>query len=247
MDPIAYLPSFKKKIDKTVEKISNHYEINKGFLSWSGGNDSTALMLIAYQANPKIPVVWFDSGLEYPETREYIENFSEVLNLNINIVKAEPDALTILEQTGSWDHKKEYNKDTEDLHNALIFAPAKLAHTMYGVGELTGLRASESTGRRVLLSKNDGHYTRKDGSQVFAPLWAWKDEEIKAVISYYGFQQNPVYEKLKLLGAPERAQRVGLIVDGNNPNHGRYTYLRLGWPDIWNDLVKKLPRLNEWR
>lgn len=247
-NPLIFLQSFKEKILKIQEKIIYHYEQNYGFLAWSGGNDSTALLLITQEVIPEIPVVWYDSGLEYPETREYIATITEILKLKFTPIVAVPDALTILKNTGTWSHTDLYNSETiETMHNTLILKPAAKAHKLYGNGELTGLRADESTGRRVLLSRDDGHYIRKDGSHVYAPLWSWSDTHVKAVLEYYGFKPNPVYEKLAFLGAPEKAQRVGLVVDGNNPNHGRYTYLRNGWPDLWNELVKVLPRLNEWR
>lgn len=247
-NPLIFLPSFKDKIVKVQEKILTHYEENEGFLAWSGGNDSTALLFIAQEVIPNVPVVWYDSGLEYPETREYISLLVESLNLNFTPIVTVPDALTILKNTGSWSHADSYNSETvENMHKTLITVPAAEAHKLYGNGELTGLRAEESTGRRVLLSRDDGHYIRKDGSHVYAPLWSWSDTHVKAVIEYYGYHSNPVYEKLAFLGAPEKAQRVGLVVDGNNPNHGRYTYLRNGWPDLWSQLVKALPRLGEWR
>lgn len=247
-NPLIFLPSFEHKIIKVQEKILTHYEEHKGFLAWSGGNDSTALLLIAQNVIPDIPVVWYDSGLEYPETREYINMLKKSLNLNFNSIIAVPDALTILKKTGAWSHTDAYNFESLDnIHKVLITKPSSEAHKLYGNGELTGLRAEESTGRRVLLSRDDGHYIRKDGSYVYAPLWSWSDTLIRAVIEYYGYKMNPVYDKLAYLGAPLRAQRVGLVVDGNNPNHGRYTYLRTGWPDLWNELTKVLPRLNEWR
>lgn len=241
------MPSFQKKIENVQQSIITHYTENEGYLAWSGGLDSTALLFLTLQVIPNIPVVWFNSGLEYPETVKYVNSLVKEFRINFDTINATPDALTILKNTGAWDHSATYNRDVENMHNILITEPALKAHQKYGLGELTGLRADESAGRRVLLSKNDGHYVRADGSKVYAPLWAWNQNDIEAVFDYYKVTPNPVYNKLEKLGVPKKAQRVGLMVDGNNPNYGRYTYLRQGWPEIWAELTKILPRLNEWR
>ncbi len=241
------LPSQKLKADSVISSISEHFSLYGGFVTWSGGRDSTVVTSLAHQAVKNIPVVWYDSGLEYPETREYIEKLASDLNFNLHVVKAEPDALTILKETGVWDHAAVLSKEVSRIHEKLIVDPAEKAYKMFGLGELTGLRAEESVGRRVLLAKDDGHYVRGNGVHVFAPIWAWKGVNVRAALASQGIPENPVYGKLEALGASERSQRVGLVVDGNNPQHGRYTYLRLGWPDLWFELCQVLPRLSEWR
>lgn len=241
------LPSFHQRKRRAVEQIERHLADVNGYVAWSGGRDSTAVLLLAHQVSADVPVVWFDSGLEYPETRAYISQVADRLSLNLTVLKAEPDALTVLRESGAWDHAAPFTDQATDLHHTLITAPSTTAHLLFGPGELSGLRAEESVGRRALLARDNGQYRRVDGSVVCAPLWAWAGADVRSVLAGAHLPENPVYAKLALLGAPERAQRVGLVVDGNNPDHGRYTYLRNGWPSLWADLVHVLPRLNEWR
>jgi phosphoadenosine phosphosulfate reductase len=242
----ALLPSRQNRAKLLVPLIADHLSTHGGYVAWSGGKDSTAVVEMARRAQPDVPVVWFDSGLEYPENCEYIHKVSRLLNLNLHIIKAEPTALDVLVAGGSWDHQAVRSADI-DLHDILIAGPSAQAHTQFGAGELTGLRAEESAGRRALLATGRGHYSRTDGSEVYAPIWSWSSLDVQAHLIQHGIPENPVYEKLRALGAPETAQRVGLVVDGNNIENGRYTYLRLGWPDLWSELCKALPRLNEWR
>lgn len=237
-----------RKDIKSIEKsIVQHYDQYEGYVAWSGGQDSTVLAHIASQLIPNIPVVWFDSGLEYPDNRTYIYAIAKSLDLNLNVIVAEPDALTVLRRTGSWDHEALLNNDDISLHDILIRNPSQIAHETFGHGELSGLRAEESVGRRALLAKEDGHYARKDGSNVYAPLWSWSHRDIVNYLSRNNIPQNPVYDRLKSVGAPPRAQRVGIVVDGNNAENGRYTYLRLAYPELWSTLCQALPRLKEWR
>lgn len=244
----ASLPSFQRRKEATQGRIQDHLSAVGGYVAWSGGRDSTAAVIMANRVSPGIPVVWFDSGLEFPETREYIHSVAALLGLNLTVIASEPDALTVLKQSGAWDHAAVLaDQPSQDLHEVLIAAPSARAHRLFGIGEISGLRAEESLGRRALLAKGNGVYARANGGVVFAPIWSWSATDVRACLADAGLPENPVYRKLALLGAPERAQRVGLVVDGNNPDHGRYTYLRNGWPALWNELVLALPRLNEWR
>lgn len=56
---------------------------------------------------------------------------------------------------------------------------------------------------------------------------------------------NPVYAKLRRLGAPEQALRVSAMIDGNALELGRVTWLRRGWPELFEELARVLPRLRE--
>lgn len=243
----AALPSRRDRAARVLPVIEEHLRRHDGFVTWSGGRDSTAVVALARQVRPHVPVVWYDSGLEYPETHAYIRGLAESLKLNLYILKAEPSALEILALTGAWDHGALYRSDVPDLHDALIVGPAAKAGALFGAGELTGLRAEESVGRRVLLARADGHYRRANGTEVFAPIWAWSGLAVRGLLAAEQIPANPVYARLAQVGAPERAQRVGLVVDGNNAENGRFTYLRAGWPDLWAELCAVLPRLAEWR
>ena len=243
----GYLLSNETRVEKISESIDKHFYNNAGYVAWSGGKDSTCVAHLANSIIPNIPIVWFNSGLEFPDTQPYVERIAKKYNFNIRIYNVSPNALEVLRDTGTWDHDSVINPEVANLHRILITMPSDQAHSIFGVGELSGLRAEESAGRRVLLSKNKGVYNRLDGSKVYAPIWSWSSEQVDGYLAANSVEINPVYKKLEDVGAPRRAQRVGLTVDGNNPDFGRYTYLRLAYPDLWNELCMVLPRLKEWR
>ena len=66
-----------------------------------------------------------------------------------------------------------------------------------------------------------------------------------AYIARHQLPVNPVYAKLRRLGAPEAALRVSAMIDGNALELGRVTWLRRGWPDLFDELAQVLPRLRE--
>jgi len=68
------------KIVKTELRIREFYDHFKGevYVSFSGGKDSTVLLDIARNLYPDIPAVFFDTGLEYPELKEFVRTFDNV-------------------------------------------------------------------------------------------------------------------------------------------------------------------------
>ena len=48
------------------------------YVSFSGGKDSTVLLHLVREINPNIPAVFVDTGLEYPEIREFVKGFENV-------------------------------------------------------------------------------------------------------------------------------------------------------------------------
>ena len=55
----------------------NRYQ-GQVYVSFSGGKDSTVLLTIARQCFPDIEAVFVDTGLEYPEIRQYVKTFDNV-------------------------------------------------------------------------------------------------------------------------------------------------------------------------
>lgn len=66
----------KNKIHEFVERVGG---VDKVFISFSGGKDSTVLLHLVRQCYPEIPGVFFDTGLEYPEVREFTKSFTNII------------------------------------------------------------------------------------------------------------------------------------------------------------------------
>lgn len=69
-----------RKIQVTQTRIIEWYIKNNGqvYVSFSGGKDSTVLLDLARRIYPDIPAVFVDTGLEYPEIREFVKSIDSV-------------------------------------------------------------------------------------------------------------------------------------------------------------------------
>ena len=69
------------KIAKSKLRITewvNHYGVDNVYISFSGGKDSTVLMHLVRSVYPTIPCVYVDTGLEYPEVKQFVRKQDNV-------------------------------------------------------------------------------------------------------------------------------------------------------------------------
>lgn len=69
------------KIAMTLLRIRNWYEHWQGdvYISFSGGKDSTVLLDLVRSIYPEVPAVFVDTGLEFPEIREFVKQTENVI------------------------------------------------------------------------------------------------------------------------------------------------------------------------
>ncbi len=255
-----------KAHQQLLDRIAEHLDEHDGYVSWSGGKDSTVVVDLARQVDPHIPVVFFDSGLQFPETLQYLENLAQAWHLNYHVITAEPDLLTVLIAGGGFDHQAVDRRLRGQLADIMITGPAAEAHRRHGQGSLWGVRAEESHGRRMLYRRSlaveararqqssrsqvraqaGGVVRRADGTVTYGPIWDWQRSHVFEYLAGRGIEPNPLYRKLADLGVPEQQIRVDSIIDASKLSNGHIAWLQLGWPDLYDRLQSVLPRLAEW-
>ena len=266
---VAHLRSLRAPrhdVGMMLRRIEDHLAAHDGYLPLSGGKDSVVVLHLVRQVDPNVPVVFFDSGLEFPETYRYLAELTDAWQLRADWIQPRQSLLEALVASGDWDHHSE-RRQKVDLHQLLITEPAAHAHDRYGRGELWGVRADESRGRaaayanairRELRScwqccstvaqqrqRHGGVIRRRDATVAYGPIWDWSSRDVWAYIARHHLPINPVYAKLAALGAPEHARRVSHILDGGQLERGRLVWLRRGWPALFEELTTALPRLRE--
>jgi 3'-phosphoadenosine 5'-phosphosulfate sulfotransferase (PAPS reductase)/FAD synthetase len=69
------------KVNLTQRRIQewvDHWGIDNVYVSFSGGKDSTVLLNICRKMYPEIKAAFCDTGLEYPEIRDFVKTFDNV-------------------------------------------------------------------------------------------------------------------------------------------------------------------------
>lgn len=61
---------------KKIQQWLDHWE-DQCYVAFSGGKDSTVLLDLVWSINPRIPAVFVDTGLEYPEIREFVKGYGD--------------------------------------------------------------------------------------------------------------------------------------------------------------------------
>lgn len=76
------LPEKVRYADRLIEQaLADH---QNPVICWSGGKDSTVLLHLLLRYRPDIPVIFNDSGVEFPETRAFVKELAGKWNLSLH-------------------------------------------------------------------------------------------------------------------------------------------------------------------
>lgn len=106
--------SLERKIQVTQTRIIEWYQRYEGqvYVSFSGGKDSTVLLDLARRIYPNIKGVFADTGLEYPEIREFVKTKE-----NIEWIRPKIPFNQVIEKYGFPVISKEVSRDIEVAKN----------------------------------------------------------------------------------------------------------------------------------
>ncbi|MFW0787925.1 phosphoadenosine phosphosulfate reductase family protein [Gordonia sp. CPCC 206044] len=249
------------RLDPTalLEQVADYRDRHGGmWVAWSGGKDSTVVVDLVRRVDPAVPVVFYDCGLDFPETRTYLRDLAAAWDLNLHVVPTEPDLLTLLVAAGDFDPAAPTRQVRLNVRAAMIADPAARAHAQFGPANLWGVRAGESAGRLQLYrtqaargrrcgyGTGGGLVSRADGTTSYSPIWNWTTDHVWEYLNARDIAPNPIYAKLTALGADPSDARVDAMIDPARLDNGHITRLAAGWPAIFDRLVDALPRLADY-
>ena len=96
---------------KRIEEFYNRF-LGNVYISFSGGKDSTVLLNIARKRFKDIPAVFSDTGLEYPEIKEFIGTVD-----NVTTIKPKISFLSVIKKYGYPLISKEVSQRIEEAIN----------------------------------------------------------------------------------------------------------------------------------
>ena len=105
---------FERKVLITQARIIEWYKYFNGnvSVSFSGGKDSTVLLHIARNLFSDIKAVFVDTGLEYPEIREFVKTFN-----NVDIIRPEKSFKQVITEYGYPVISKDISRRINDARN----------------------------------------------------------------------------------------------------------------------------------
>jgi 3'-phosphoadenosine 5'-phosphosulfate sulfotransferase (PAPS reductase)/FAD synthetase len=86
-----------RKVGFTAARIAEWYSRYEGqvYVSFSGGKDSTVLLHLVRSLFPEVKAVFIDTGLEYPEIKEFVKTFD-----NVEVLRPKMSFKQVLEKYG---------------------------------------------------------------------------------------------------------------------------------------------------
>lgn len=252
------------KIEYSKRLIWQFYHVadRKIYVSFSGGRDSTVLLHLVRSVYASTPAVFFDTGLEFPEIREFV-NSKE----NIEIVRPAMSFRQVIKEYGypiggknmahwidlaqrgqpsgirqmSADTKYGYKK-----YAWLVDAPFRISEKCCDkLKKEPATRYHNETGRSPLIGTraeesviraqtwvNSGEINKDSAIKSCTPLSIWRDADVKEYIRRFNLEISPIYSK--------GYDRTGCAycMFGIFSDPGRFVKLKHTHPQLWAYCMK---------
>lgn len=247
--------AFVRKLAASVDIITEALACGvPWYNAFSGGVDSAVVLDLVWQQCPRLPILWGDDGLDFPETLAFLDATENRLRTTITRVRSldpwrdwcnamdRPDLATDPDATWGnpriWDH--EWRSLTKD-------APLN----GYG-GVFLGLlgkrwqHGGESTARAIQL--RGGHrplyrVASEGDTWHCSPLAAWDKRDVWGYVASRHLPYNAAYDVQARLGVPLIRRRVSAATCFRAMDKGTHAMLRRGWPPLWNELASVFPSI----
>ena len=213
------------KVEKSKQRIKEWYEHWDGqvYVSFSGGKDSTVLLYLVRELYPDVPAVFVDTGLEYPEIRDFVKTIDNVIwlkpRMNLRqviekygypvISKEQSFRIRMLKhmnlkpsyrakqmkKLGKWRVFLDSDIEcSEQCCHEMKKNPCKTYEKETGRKPILGLMADESMYRKQQYLKTGCNAFEKERPQS-QPLAFWETSDIWEYIRIYKLKYSKAYEK----------------------------------------------------
>jgi phosphoadenosine phosphosulfate reductase len=187
-------------IDKQLRELGHNIAV-----AWSGGKDSTLVLWFVLQRYPDIPVIFNNTGIEYPETIAFVREITSAWSLNLFETKPIKTFWQCVDEYG-FPHVKNSRSKTKTANGSaptprccywLKERPAQLAYReVKAKGIFTGITAVENRNRQLVAIQHGTCYRlKKTGLTQIHPILYWTENEVRQFHSDNNIPLNEVYSK----------------------------------------------------
>jgi len=209
--------SYEKKVafsNKLVRKIIKEYG-DISAVACSFGKDSLVVLHLVIQYKPDVRVIYNNTHVEYPETKEFKEKVKKLWGLNL--VETEPDK-------SFWQVVKEYGyPDMRYSHGTprccywMKVRPTKRLIQRENIRVLFfGLTGSESYQRKwTIVNYRPIYKTKRNAPYEILkvhPIAYWKEEDVWRYIRENGIPVHPAYSYTNRIGCLPCTAHKGWMV-----------------------------------
>lgn len=250
------------KVHYSLAKIKEFYVREKGqvYVSFSGGKDSTVLLDLVRSVYPDVPAVYADTGLEYPEIREFAMatpntvavrpdmSFRRVIETKgYPVIGKEVSHWVDLARRGQSSGIRQMALDTRHgcaRYAYLMDAPFRISRDCCDVLKKRPMhRYERETGRKAFVG------TRTDESQLRATSWfeygdvternctplsIWTEEDVWRYIRTRDLAYCPIYDVPGI-------ERTGCVfcMFGITHDRDRFLLLKRTHPKLWEYCMRE--------
>lgn len=184
----------------TAEEIIAKALEHKVYVAWSGGRCSTMALFLTLKQDDDIPVMFNNTGVEYPETVEYVHEIAEEWSLNFHEVKPKTDFFAVAKEHGFPQLRGSggAGRPRKPMCCKLLKEdPANEFRRERGFdGYITGLRVEENRPRALAIYQKGPFYlASRDRVWRFHPVALWPLEQLNQCAAENHVRLNPLYDR----------------------------------------------------
>lgn len=239
----AALPLFHRRVaqaEKIICDFLAHPLVRNPYVAWSGGKDSTALVLMV-RKYANILAMSEKDDLDYPGEEKYIAEIAKRFNIRLQIVRPE---ISLFE----WLLTQKDLQFDEDMHSRMATLSKEFFYALIDRfneegnydGVFLGLRKYESKGRMMNRAVHGTTYQKKNGQWICNPLSDWTAMDVYAYLDSCGVEPLYVYKH-----DPENT-RKSWFLPGKNTRFGGWIFVKENYPEIYARMLRKFPEIGRY-
>jgi phosphoadenosine phosphosulfate reductase len=215
-------------------------------VSFSGGKDSLASLILSRKVLTRIEVLFINTGLEFPETVEYVHEFCRSHKLRLQEIKAGGNFFEQALNFGPPAKDYRWCCKTNKLGPMTSFLEQ---HYPRGCVTIEGRRIYESFNRSTIKAVERNPYV--PSQTTLSPIRNWRAIEVMLYIYWNRLEPNPLYEEdFERIGCwlcPASLQSEFHHMKKSHPElHGQWTRHLQAWANA-NNLDERYIDWGFWR
>ncbi len=187
-------------------------------MSSSFGAESATLIHLATRANPRMKIIFIDTGYLFPETHQFMAQLRQRFDLNVWIYRTKNDPIAWLHHNGEGDPT--WRKDRNACCAANKNEPMNRAmHELAPTAWLRGVRRHQTSERAKMKFVE---WSQRYNAFAVSPLLKWTTRDIYAYMKQHDLPHHPLYEKGYLSIGCNPLACTRAVSAGEDPRSGRW-------------------------